>query len=37
MAKRPINVAAYRLSIYGKAHSNAYRQVGKFFDLDVEP
>src|SRR5207244_9859906 len=21
----------------GKAHSNAYRQVGRFFDLDVEP
>ena len=21
----------------GKAHNNAYRQVGRFFDLDVEP
>ena len=37
MAKRQINVALIGYQFMGKAHSNAYRQVGKFFDLDVEP
>lgn len=37
MAKRKINVALIGYQFMGKAHSNAYRQVGRFFDLDVEP
>ena len=37
MAKRRINVALIGYQFMGKAHSNAYRQVGRFFDLDVEP
>ena len=37
MAKRKINIALIGYQFMGKAHSNAYRQVGRFFDLDVEP
>jgi predicted dehydrogenase len=37
MPKRKINVALIGYQFMGKAHSNAYRQVGRFFDLDVEP
>ncbi len=37
MAKRQVNVALIGYQFMGKAHSNAYRQVGRFFDLDVEP
>ncbi len=37
MAKRQINIALIGYQFMGKAHSNAYRQVGRFFDLDVEP
>lgn len=37
MAKKPVNVALIGYQFMGKAHSNAYRQVGRFFDLDVEP
>ncbi len=37
MAKKQINVALIGYQFMGKAHSNAYRQVGRFFDLDVEP
>lgn len=37
MAKRQINVALIGYQFMGKAHSNAYRQVHHFFDLDVEP
>ena len=37
MAKRQINVALIGYQFMGKAHSNAYRQVSRFFDLDVEP
>jgi predicted dehydrogenase len=36
MAKKQINVALVGYQFMGKAHSNAYRQVGKFFDLPVE-
>jgi predicted dehydrogenase len=35
--KRQVNVAMIGYQFMGKAHSNAYRQVGRFFDLDVEP
>jgi predicted dehydrogenase len=38
MAKKKINVGLIGYQFMGKAHSNAYRQVGKFFpDLPVEP
>lgn len=37
MAKRQVNVALIGYQFMGKAHSNAYRQVGRFFDIDVEP
>ena len=37
MAKRQVNIALIGYQFMGKAHSNAYRQVGRFFDLDVEP
>lgn len=37
MAKRPINIALIGYQFMGKAHSNGYRQVSRFFDLDVEP
>ncbi len=37
MAKKQINIALVGYQFMGKAHSNAYRQVGKFFDLPVEP
>ena len=37
MAKRQVNIALIGYQFMGKAHSNAYRQVGRFFDLEVEP
>ncbi len=37
MAKRQINVALIGYQFMGKAHSNAYRQAARFFDMDVEP
>lgn len=37
MAKKQVNIALIGYQFMGKAHSNAYRQVGRFFDLDVEP
>jgi predicted dehydrogenase len=36
MAKRTVNVGLIGYQFMGKAHSNAYRQVGHFFDLPVE-
>ncbi|MCC6727734.1 MAG: Gfo/Idh/MocA family oxidoreductase [Chthonomonadales bacterium] len=37
MAKRPLNIALIGYQFMGKAHSNAFRQVSRYFDLDVEP
>ncbi len=37
MAKKQINLALIGYQFMGKAHSNAYRQVARYFDLDVEP
>jgi len=37
MAKKQVNVALVGASFMGKAHSNAWRRVGMFFDLPVEP
>jgi predicted dehydrogenase len=36
MAKKKLNVGLIGYQFMGKAHSNAYRQVGHFFDLPVE-
>lgn len=37
MAKKQLKVALIGYQFMGKAHSNAYRQAGRYFDLDVEP
>jgi predicted dehydrogenase len=34
---RKLNIALLGAGFMGKAHSNAYRQVSRFFDLDIEP
>jgi predicted dehydrogenase len=36
MAKKTVNVGLIGYQFMGKAHSNAYRQVGRFFDLPVD-
>ncbi|HEY0867474.1 MAG TPA: Gfo/Idh/MocA family oxidoreductase, partial [Fimbriimonas sp.] len=36
MAKKKVNVGLVGYQFMGKAHSNAYRQVNRFFDLPVE-
>jgi len=35
--KKTVNIALIGTKFMGKAHSNAFRQVGRFFDLPVEP
>lgn len=37
MAKKKVNVAMVGAQFMGKTHSNAWRKVGMFFDLPVEP
>ena len=37
MAKRVVNVALIGQKFMGKAHSNAYLKVTRFFDVPVEP
>lgn len=37
MAKKTLNVALIGTKFMGKAHSNAFRQVNRFFDLPYEP
>ncbi len=37
MAKKKVNVALIGAQFMGKTHSNAWRKVGMFFDLPVEP
>jgi predicted dehydrogenase len=37
MAKRPLNVGMIGYGFMGRAHSNAYRKVGNFFDLEYQP
>lgn len=36
MSKKKLNIGLIGYQFMGKAHSNAYRQVGHFFDLPVE-
>ena len=37
MAKKPLNVGIIGYGFMGRAHSNAYRKVGNFFDLEYQP
>ncbi|HEO70709.1 MAG TPA: Gfo/Idh/MocA family oxidoreductase, partial [Candidatus Hydrogenedentes bacterium] len=37
MAKKKLNVAMVGAQFMGKTHSNAWRKVGMFFDIPVEP
>jgi predicted dehydrogenase len=37
MAKKKLNVAMIGAQFMGKTHSNAWRKVGMFFDVPVEP
>jgi len=37
MAKKKVGIALIGYAFMGKTHSNAYRQVTKFFEPDVEP
>ena len=37
MAKKTLNVGMIGYGFMGRAHSNAYRRVGNFFDLDYQP
>lgn len=37
MSKKKLNVAMIGSGFIGKVHSNAFRQVGHFFDIDYEP
>lgn len=37
MAKRKVNIGLVGYQFMGKAHSNAYRQVAHYFNLDWEP
>ena len=36
MAKKPLNVGMIGYGFMGRAHSNAYKQVGQFFDLPYQ-
>src|SRR5436190_7676006 len=37
MAKQPLNIGMIGYGFMGRAHSNAYKQVGQFFDLQRQP
>jgi predicted dehydrogenase len=37
MARKALNVGMIGYGFMGRAHSNAYRKVGNFFDLDYQP
>jgi predicted dehydrogenase len=37
MARKALNIGMIGYGFMGRAHSNAYRKVGNFFDLDYEP
>ena len=37
MAKKALNIGMVGYGFMGRAHSNAYRRVGNFFDLDYQP
>jgi predicted dehydrogenase len=37
MAKKPLRIGMIGYGFMGRAHSNAYKQVGQFFDLPYQP
>jgi len=37
MAKKPLRIGLIGYGFMGRTHSNAFRKVGNFFDLDYEP
>ncbi|MCB1498238.1 MAG: Gfo/Idh/MocA family oxidoreductase [Bauldia sp.] len=37
MAKKPLNIGMIGYGFMGRAHSNAWRKVGNFFDLEYQP
>jgi predicted dehydrogenase len=37
MAKKPVRIGMIGYGFMGRAHSNGYRRVGNFFDLEHEP
>jgi predicted dehydrogenase len=37
LMKKPLNIALIGTGFMGRTHSNAYRKVGNFFDLDHQP
>jgi predicted dehydrogenase len=37
MSKKPLNVGLIGYGFMGKTHSNAYRKVGHFFDIEFQP
>ena len=37
MARKNLNIGMVGYGFMGRAHSNAYRKVGNFFDLDYQP
>jgi predicted dehydrogenase len=37
MAPKPLNIGMVGYGFMGRAHSNAYRKVGNFFDLEYQP
>src|SRR3974390_2996960 len=37
MAPKALNVGMVGYGFMGRAHSNAYRKVGNFFDLEYQP
>ncbi|MDB6035776.1 MAG: ydgJ 2, partial [Verrucomicrobiales bacterium] len=37
MAKKKLNVGMIGYGFMGRTHSNAFRKVGNFFDLDYQP
>ncbi len=34
---KPLNIGLIGYGFMGRAHSNAYRQVSQFFDLEYQP
>ena len=37
MAKKPLNIGLVGYGFMGRTHSNGYKRVNDFFDLDYRP
>ena len=37
MTKKPLNIGLIGYGFMGRTHSNAYKRVGDFFDLEYQP